>query len=221
MPITLFDSGGDDDQKRGAGTSVVTGTVVNNCDLIHKQQLLVRIPSLDLEVAARIAAPGGGPGTGFYHLYRVDDEVLVALNQNDPDDTFIIAGLYNPVDTPPVDTPADALTKRVIKSGLEAGVGHEIEMDDALQSISIISTTKQKITIDPGKIELSNSAGTLTITLDNESQTITVKGVHVKVSGLASLAMEAPKVDLTSKGPITIASDTVCTIKGQMAVKIN
>jgi uncharacterized protein involved in type VI secretion and phage assembly len=221
MPITLFESGGDEDQKKGVSTSVVIGKVVNNCDLFHKQQVLVRIPSLDIEVAARLTAPGGGPGTGFYHLYRVGDEVLVTLNDNDPANTCIIAGLYNPLDPPPVDNLADALTKRKIRSGLVAGVGNEIEMDDALQSISIVSTTKQKITIDPNKIELSNTAGTLTITLDNESQTITVRGAHVKVIGLASLAMDAPKIDLTSKGPITIASDTVCTVKGRAAVKIN
>jgi hypothetical protein len=94
-------------------------------------------------------------------------------------------------------------------------------MDDALQSISIVSTTKQKITIDPTKIELTNTAGTLTISLDNESQTITIRGVNVKISGAASVAIDAPKVDISAKGSISVATKGVCTIQGTTAVNIN
>jgi len=221
VPFNLYDSGaGADKQEQNAGTSVVTGTVINNCDLNGHGKLLVRIPSLDTEVWCSMTAPGGGPDAGIQFVHRVDDNVLVALNRNDVADAYILGGLWSTADRPPVSTP-DAPVKRVIKTGLKGGVGHEIEMDDALQSISIVSTTKQKITIDPKKIELSNTGGTLTISLDNESQTITIRGVNVKISGIASVAIDAPKVDITAKTSITVASDAVCTIKGPMAVNIN
>ncbi len=64
----------------------------------------------------------------------------------------------------------------MIKTGLKGGVGHEVEFDDVKQSITIESTTKQQVTIDPTKIELTNTAGTLSITLDNKTQTVTDQG---------------------------------------------
>jgi len=222
VPFNLYDSSADAGKKeQDAGTSVVTGTVINNCDLNGHGKLLVRIPSMDTEVWCSMTAPGGGPNAGIQFLHRVDDNVLVALNKNDLADAYILGGLWSTADRPPVSTP-DAVTKRVIKTGLtKGGPAHEIEMDDALQSISIVSTTKQKITIDPTKIELTNTAGTLTISLDNESQTITIRGVNVKISGVASVAIDAPKVDISAKGSISVATKGVCTIQGTTAVNIN
>lgn len=222
MPYTLYDSAaGKGKQEQNAGTSVVTGTITSNCDLPGHGKLLVRIPSLDTEVLARMASPGGGPGAGIQFVHRVGDEVLVALSQNDAADAFILGGLWSTQDRPPVPTP-DAPSKRVIKTGLvKGGPGHQIEMDDALQSISIVSTTKQKITIDPATIKLSNTAGTLTITLDNETQTITIKGAQIQLSADLSIDLDAPEINLTADESISIASDATCSISGLDAVTIN
>ena len=93
MPYTLYDSAaGKDKQEQNAGTSIVTGTITSNCDLPGHGKLLVRIPSLDTEVLARMASPGGGPGAGIQFVHRVGDEVLVALGQNDAADAFILGG---------------------------------------------------------------------------------------------------------------------------------
>jgi uncharacterized protein involved in type VI secretion and phage assembly len=221
MPFTLYDSAASEGkQEQNAGTSIVTGVITSNCDLPGHGKLLVRIPSLDTEVLARTASPGGGPGAGIQFVHRVGDEVLVALGQNDAADAFILGGLWSTQDQPPVSSP-DAPAKRVIKTGLAKGApGHEIEMDDALQSISIVSTTKQKITIDPAKIELSNTAGTLTITLDNKTQTITIKGVQIKLSGAASIGLDAPNIKITAGTSVSIAGAT-CSISGPQAVTIN
>ena len=222
MPYTLYDSAASQGkQEQNAGTSIVTGVIINNCDLAGQGKLLVRIPSLDTEVWARMAAPGGGPGAGIQFVHRVDDEVLVALSQNDAADAFILGGVWSTDDQPPVST-TDAPAKRVIKTGLvKGGPGHQIEMDDALQSISIVSTTKQKITIDPAKIELSNSAGTLTIAMDNASQTITIKGVQIKLSAQVSIDIDAPEINITADESISIASDATCSISGPESVTIN
>jgi len=222
MPFNLYDSAGagKQDQEQNAGTSVVTGTVVKNCDINGHGKLLVRIPSLDTEVWCSMTAPGGGPNAGIQFVHRVNDNVLVALNRNDLADAYILGGLWSTADRPPVST-QDAPAKRVIKTGLtKDGPAHVIELDDALQSISIVSTTEQKITIDPKKIELSNTGGTLTISLDNESQTIMIRGVHVKISGKASVAIDAPTVDITAKVSATVAAEGVCAVRGE-PVNIN
>jgi uncharacterized protein involved in type VI secretion and phage assembly len=222
VAFRLYESeaGGAKNDESGA-SSVVTGTVVNNCDLIKQGKVLVRIPSLDVEVWARLAAIGGGSDAGFLYVPRPDDEVLVALNQADPDDAFVLGGLWSSSDSPPVDSPIDAQSKRVIKTGLKGGVGHKVEFDDALQAIKIETSTKQKVTIDPAKIELANSAGSLVITLDNKSQTISIKGINVEIEAMASLTLKGKKVDVSSSpGPLSIKSDTDCSISGKF-VRLN
>ena len=129
MPISLFDSADKPEKKKGTGYSVVPGKVVNNCDLANQGKVLVRIPSLDQEVWARQSGPGGGSGAGVYYCPRIDDEVLLGFNENEPTDAVVIAGLWSTQDKPPADDPVTSTTKRKIVTGLKAGVGHEVEFD--------------------------------------------------------------------------------------------
>jgi uncharacterized protein involved in type VI secretion and phage assembly len=222
MAFRLYESGSGNEPKKAAekGTSVVTGTVVNNCDLIGQGKVLVRVPSLDVEVWARLSTIGGGSGAGFLYVPRIKDEVVIAMSQNDPDDAFVLGGLWSTADGPPVDTPLEAPTKRVIKTGLKAGIGHAVEFDDLKQSITILSTTKQQVTIDPLKIELTNTAGTLVITMDNKTQTITIKGVNVTLEAAAKLELKGRVVSLTSSGPLDI-SGTPTTVSGKPTLSLN
>jgi uncharacterized protein involved in type VI secretion and phage assembly len=203
------------------GSSIVTGTVVNNCDLIVQGKVLVRIPSLDLEVWARLTAIGAGSDAGFLYVPRPDDEVVVALNNGDPDDAFVLGGLWSSSDSPPAGSPLDAQNKRVIKTGLKGGVGHEVEFDDALQSIKIETSTQQKLTLAPTKIEIANTAGTLVITLDDKSQTVTVKGVNITLEAAAKLTLKGRAVEVKAEpGPMSISSSSDCAIKGAF-VRLN
>jgi uncharacterized protein involved in type VI secretion and phage assembly len=222
MAFRLFESEAAGAKKEPpAGSSIVTGTVVNNCDLIRQGKVLVRIPSLDMEVWARLTSIGAGSGAGFLYTPRVDDEVVVALNNGDPDDAFVLGGLWSSSDSPPVDNPLEATSKRVIKTGLKGGVGHEVQFDDTLQAIKIESSTKQKVTIDPTKIELANSAGTLVVTLDNASQTVTIKGVNITLEAAAMLTLKGRAVEVKAEpGPMTISSSSDCSIRGAF-VRLN
>src|SRR5215207_9313317 len=147
MANELLDSVAGAAPMRGTGYSVAPGVVTNNLELLAEGRVQVRIPSLPaFEPWARLSAVGAGSGRGFLWVPQIDDEVLVAFNQNDERDAYVLGGLWNTLDRPPVTVPTDFLIKRVIKTGMVSGVGHEIEFDDALQSITITSTTKQKIT---------------------------------------------------------------------------
>lgn len=222
MALKLYESGSGTEPNKGAegASSIVTGTVVNNCDLIRQGKVLVRVPSLDVEVWARLSTIGGGAGAGFLYVPRIDDEVLIALSQGDPDDAFVLGGLWSTSDGPPVDTPLEAPVKRVIKTGLKAGIGHAVEFDDLKQSITILSTTKQQVTIDPLKIELTNTAGTLVITMDNKTQTITIKGVNVTLEAAAKLELKGRVVTLTSSGPLNISGKPTA-ISGKPTLSLN
>src|SRR3954447_26840425 len=110
MPFKLFESDSRDEQPTAAGASAITtGTVVENLDMVNEGKLLVRIPSIDAEVWARLCAPGAGSGAGLLYLPRTDDEVLIAISQDNPEDAFVLGGLWSVSDSPPVDTGAEAL----------------------------------------------------------------------------------------------------------------
>ena len=225
MPYTLYDSAAENAKKPEAGaTSIVVGTVVNNCDLINQGKVLVRIPSKDQEVWARLTALGAGGDTGFLHVPNPDDEVLVALGANETADAFIVGGLWNTKDGPPVSTGPEAVYKRVFKTGTRmiGGApkigGHELEFDDLLQSITIKSSgltpvDKQTITMDPTGIELKNEAGTIKIRMDSLGQSITIEALN-------SIEIKAGLQIKLSAATIDIAGTALTNVSGGI-VKIN
>ena len=112
-----------------------------------------------------------------------------------------------------------AIVKRTIKTGQTSAAGHEVEFDDALQSITITSSTQQKITIDPVKIELKNAAGTLSISLDNASQTVSIQAAAKLKLKAAAVSIEGMQIEL--KGTVVkVNAAGPCTVKG-LPVKIN
>lgn len=212
--------GGRGGSSPGHGYSITPGVVTNNFDLIGEGRVQLKIPALpSYQPWARLAAIGAGDSRGFLWVPEVGDEVLVAFNQNDERDAYVLGGLWSTLERPPVTLPTDFLIKRVIKTGKVGGIGHEVEFDDALQSITITSSTEQKITIDPFKIELQNTAGTLSIKMDNATQTVSItaavkielKATQISLQG-SQIELKGAAVDITSAGP--------CTIMG-LPVKIN
>jgi uncharacterized protein involved in type VI secretion and phage assembly len=218
MPVRLYDSAGAKEEEPEAHpTRIVTGTVVNNCDLFGQGKVLVRLHSSAEEVWCRLTAIGGGSEAGIVYVPRIDDEVVVGLSGAD---AFILGGLWSSKNTPPVD-PLQAPTKRVIKTGTVDGKGHEVEFDDVLQSINIVTSTEQRISLDPTKIEVSNKAGTLRITLDEASTTLTIKGVNITIEAAATLTLKGRKTDIKSEpGPLSINTPSLCSVEGK-PIKLN
>jgi uncharacterized protein involved in type VI secretion and phage assembly len=210
----------DDGERHYSGFSIAPGVITNNIDILSEARVQVRVPALrDSDFWARMAAVGGGSGRGFLWIPEVGDEVLVAFSQNDDRDAYVIGGLWNTLDRPPVTLPTDFITKRVIKTGKEAGLGHEIEFDDLLQSITITTSTKQKISIDPLAIEISTIAGSLSIKMDNKSQTISI-------TALKQIELKAPQISLQGvqielKGVnVSVNATGPCAIQG-LPIKLN
>lgn len=203
------------------GYAIAPGLVRNNLDALGEGRVQVLIPSLpDFEPWCRVVAIGAGSGRGFVWIPQIDDEVLVAFNQNDNRDAYVLGGLWNTRDRPPLTLPTDFLIKRVIKTGVTSGVGHEIEFDDALQSIKITTSTQQKITIDPLKIEMSNMAGTVKITLDNTQQAVSIQAVASIELKAAQIKLKAANIDIDGTVATNVKSSGVCNITGTL-VKIN
>jgi len=192
--------------------AIAPGIITENLDTLGEGRVKVRVTAMPgFEPWARVCSVGAGDGRGFCWIPQVDDEVLVAFAQNDASSAYVLGGLWSTTERPPIVDPLEFLTKRVIATGVAGGLGHTLEFDDLLQSVTITTSTQQKITIDPLKIQLSASVGTLTITLDASSQTISIQSP-------ASIALKAPQISLegvsvdikgttvgiTAAGPITM-----------------
>jgi uncharacterized protein involved in type VI secretion and phage assembly len=219
MPTTLYDSSAKEKEqsRQLPRTSIAPGIVKNNCDLIRQGKVLVRIPTLDQEVWARLTATGAGNGTGHFHTPNVDDEVLVALVHADPVDAYIIGGMWSTKVEPPVNPgPTDVPSKRIIRTGLNKNVGHQIEFDDLKQSITITSSPpgfQQEIKMDPKGITLKNQTGTVSISMSNTTQIISIEaltGIELKSKGFVKI--EGNLISMEATGP--------CIVSGK-PVKIN
>jgi uncharacterized protein involved in type VI secretion and phage assembly len=202
------------------GFAVAPGIVTNNLDAMSEGRVQVKIPSIPaMEPWARVSSVGAGSSRGFVWIPQIDDEVLVAFAQNDPSAAYVLGGLWNTMDRPPLLLQTDFLTKRVIKTGIAGGLGHEVEFDDALQSITITSSTKQKIVIDPLTITIANTAGTLSIALDNATQSISIQAALKIELKATQISLEGAQVDI--KGAlVNIQSSGPCSVQG-LPIKLN
>ncbi|HSA50424.1 MAG TPA: phage baseplate assembly protein V, partial [Yinghuangia sp.] len=129
-----------DDIHEPAGTrmtGVAPATVVDNFDLTVSGRVQVSYPWLPgVEPWARVCAPVAGDGSGVWFMPQPNDEVLVAFRNGDVREPYVLGGLWTMTSRPPAVLPTDAKTKRVVRTP----VGHRIEIDDALQTISLEHT---------------------------------------------------------------------------------
>jgi uncharacterized protein involved in type VI secretion and phage assembly len=155
---------------------------------------------------------------------QIGDEVLVAFNKNDSRDAYVIGGLWSTMNRPPAILPTDFITKKIIKTGVaDSPLAHTIEMDDALQSIKITTSTSQEITMDPTKIEISAAEGAYKITLDVTNLGITIESTmgDITLSAPAGeISLQALSVSIEADASVDVSSDGVVSIDGTL-VTIN
>ena len=196
---------------------VVVATVVNNVDSTMEGRVQIHLPwAPGLDPWARVAAPMAGILHGAYFMPQFGQEVLVAFEGGDVGAPFVIGALWNTVDRPPILAPTDAVTKRVMRTPL----GHQVEFDDATQMLTITSTTLQKITLDPARIELSAGLGAASVQ-------VTTAGT-VTITASTSIELNAPSITVNGATAVTIQGGSsatlnggaLCTVQGGV-VKIN
>lgn len=209
--------------KRENGFSVAPGVVTDNMNLLLEGRVRVHIPAVpELDVWARPVSVGGGAQRGFMWLPQIEDEVLVAFNQNDARDAYLVGGLWNTMDRPPAPLPPDPtdfVTKRILQTGLVGGLGHNVTFDDKKQSITITSSTQQTVTIDPKKIDISTAGGAISITLDLAATPpgITLQSLAGNITLKApagKISLQAMQVDIQASVSASLGAAGTCTIKG-------
>src|SRR5262245_29366990 len=94
---------------------VTVATVVNNIDSTMEGRIQVHLPwAPGLDPWARVASPLAGLLHGAYFMPQIGQEVLVAFNNGDVGEPYVLGALWNTIDRPPLLTPADAVNRRFL-----------------------------------------------------------------------------------------------------------
>ncbi|HTQ86978.1 MAG TPA: phage baseplate assembly protein V [Candidatus Solibacter sp.] len=208
----------------GHGYSIAPGTVMESVNFLSEGRVQVHIPAVPaLDPWARLSAIGGGSGRGFLWVPEKGDEVLVAFNANDERDAYILGGLWSMTKRPPVTLPTEFIAKRVLYTGKKGSpLSHQIEFDDALQSITITSSMGQQIKLDQTSIEISAVKGTRKITLGPTSISIQAQpagNIELSAPG-GKISLLAAEVDIQATTSASLQGTTACSIQSPV-VKIN
>lgn len=209
-------------KKEESGFGIAPGTVIENFNTLAEGRVQVHIPAYpDIDPWARVVGAGAGSGRGFLWIPQIDDEVLVAFNKNDHRDAYVIGGLWSTMNRPPLIDPADFLIKRVLQTGMaDSPAGHTIEFDDALQSITITTSTQQTITMSPTQIQIGTVGGVLQITLGVTPPGIQIQATagnislsapagNITISGLNVAIQSTAGTDISSSGIVSVEGDLI------------
>lgn len=202
-------------QLRQKVNGVSVATVINNIDSTTEGRVQIMLPWLPGFMPwARVSAPMAGMLRGTFFMPQIGEEVLVAFNQGDVREPYILGTLWNTIDRPPMLAPTDAVTQRKIRTPL----GHELSFDEATQSVTLVSNTFSTVTLDPLKAEIRTPLAKVTIGKDGD----------VSISATTKLTLDAPVIEINAKSVLSIQSNGTavfkaggaCTVQGSV-VKIN
>ncbi|GAB2618773.1 phage baseplate assembly protein V [Pseudactinotalea suaedae] len=246
-PIQLSDPWGGPPRSSSMRRSGLTIGVVDNVkDPDKLGRVRVALPGISETTSsawARVLSLGGGANHGLVVLPEVNDEVLVAFEDDDVRRPVVLGGLFSK--TVQVAGPPAIDGDRVVSRHLVSGRGHRLELADgegrngefvqmALadnqkrmrigKDSSEIAAGDKPLTISSGgaSIEFNGSGG---ITID--ASTVTIKAKQsvrlegVEVTGKASGKFEASgaQATISGSGPVTVKG-AIVEISGSL-VKIN
>ncbi len=213
---------------------VVVGLVTNSKDPEDRGRVKVKFPWLSDEVEsdwARVVGIGAGPDRGFYCLPEVNDEVLVGFEHGDPGRPYVIGGLWNGMDKPPL--PASkalengAVSQRVFttRAGhkltfidgqgkgvqLETSNGNKLTLDEEERRIILQTPGGQVLTLDDSKNEVS---------LESTSNLTLKSRANISIEANGTLSLKGATFSLNANATGEVKAGAVLEIQGAM-VKIN
>lgn len=187
---------------------VVVGIVTNNQDPENLGRVKVKFPWLsdaDESTWARVATSMAGKERGTYFLPEVDDEVLVAFEQGDLRFPYILGGLWNGKDKPPINNADGKNNLRLIQSRS----GHTIKLNDESGKESIEITDKE----GNNKVVIDKAQNTITITTKKDIVLSAPQGT-IKLDAQKLEIKSSADTKLESGAAMDIKSSATMTLKG-------
>jgi phage protein D len=124
--------------------SIVIGLVTDNMDPENQGRVKVKFPALSDDLTTdwiRIATPMAGPDRGFMFLPEIGDEVLVAFENGDVHQGYIIGCLWNGKDKPPMPNNLAVKSGAVRHRRIKTRYGHILDFDDEEKRV-VLQTPK-------------------------------------------------------------------------------
>ena len=224
---TLAEPSQDEGFKKYFGVTV--GRVINVLDPLAIGRLQVQLPfidSLDLAPWARVCVPMAGMLSGAYYIPNIGDEVLVAFEHGDVHAPYILGGLWNAIERPPLPSPIPQIrTTRTL-------VGNQIVFTEIPPSVTIQNGPTSPVPIPSPPIptgpyqtiQLSNVGCTVAaMQIQMMAATlmqITIGGTTVSITPAGIAINSAGTINMTAAGAINITAGGVCSIQASL-VKIN
>jgi uncharacterized protein involved in type VI secretion and phage assembly len=193
---------------------VTPATVVSNQDLSGQGRVQIRVAAWpNYQPWARVASFDAGDRRGGYFIPQVGDEVLVAFNQGDVRDPFVLGTLWNGRDKPPFTGPTDPVDTRAIRTP----AGHEVLLDDAGRKVVVKTSTGQTITLKPESIEIA-AGDAAKITLST-SGTVTIEAsARIELKAPAIQADASSSLDLKASIAASLDGGANCVVKGGLVL---
>lgn len=190
---------------------VVVAQVVDNCDRTQLGRVQVRLPWLPgYEPWARVASLMAGAEGGAFFMPQAGEEVLVAFNHGDVREPYVVGCIWNGHDRPPQPASTDPVNKRLIRTPK----GHEIEFDDAGQTVVIKSANGQRVVLGRDKIEISlDEQKTTAITLE--------KGGQLTLKAANTITLDAPTINILARDNVALGGQQSARIDGGSYCSIN
>lgn len=195
----------------GFARGLAVALVTQNRDPDGLGRVRVRFPWFDERESfwARLATPMAGKDRGLVLIPEVGDEVLVGFEREDLRFPYILGGLWNGVDNPPIANDDGNNDKRMFKSRK----GHTLLFDDGSQGVvelrhengGLVRLTDDEILIDDGQGN--------TVSIDNKSGAM-------KLQASGSLEIKAATITIEATGTLELKANATMTIKGAL-VNIN
>jgi phage protein D/phage baseplate assembly protein gpV len=218
-PSSLLSSLGNRHEYR-ATPSIAVARVTDNQDPENMNRVKVIYPAFsdqDSSYWARIATPSAGKERGFQFLPEIDDEVLVAFEQGDVNQPYVIGSLWNGKDAPPQPA-SDAKDKRMIKSRS----GHVIVLDDTSGAEKIIIKDKTGSNI----VQIDSSSNEMKISMEGETKIIAKGKISlesdqdISIKGQTGVKIEGLQIDIKASAGLKMDGGAMSELKGGI-VKIN
>jgi uncharacterized protein involved in type VI secretion and phage assembly len=200
---------------------VVIGVVTNLNDPDNLGRVKVKFPWMPKDQGkeiesdwVRVVTPMAGAQRGALFLPEVNDEVLLAFEHGDPNNAYMLGGLWNNTDKPPA--PNNQATKdgKVIQRIIKTRAGHTLTLDDSddKPKIEIVDKTgKNKITLD-------SKENTLTISTEKDI-TITAKG-DMSLKSTGDLTLEGKNFNVKAQQNVALKATQNCTVEATQNAEI-
>jgi len=145
----------------------------------------------------RVATPWGGKGWGNVTIPRIENEVVVAFLEGDPDRPLIIGSVYNADQAPPFTLPGSGIQMGMKSRSSPGGGGHnEITATD--------TKGKEKMTIH-AQYDMSTTVLHDDTQSIKNNRTITVDGTHTETIQKDVTITENAKHTQTIKNDMTVS----------------